>query len=85
MNEYAKCLYDHMMECSFLKIKETPEYKDEENVYIWEENVLLQMLTPEQREQYFRCKEEETALSEISLRYMFQETLFLLRSLFFCG
>ena len=78
MNEYAKCLYDHMMECSFLKIKETPEYKDEENVY-------MQMLTPEQREQYFRCKEEETALSEISLRYMFQETLFLLRSLFFCG
>ena len=84
MNEYTKCLYDHMLEHGLERIRLMPEYQSVNTECTREENAFLATLTPEQTEQFYRCKEWESALEEISLRYMFSETLHLLRNIFFC-
>lgn len=85
MNEYAHYLYRYMLEDGFQKIKFQPEYKTADTLYNREESALLEMLTPEQQEQFFRCKDRESVLEEINLRYVFLETLSFLRGLFFPG
>lgn len=83
MNEYAQCLYDHLMECSFRNFMTTPAYINTSNAYAREEEAFLRMLTPEQREQFSRCQEQGGLLEEISSQYIFMETLRLMRGLLF--
>lgn len=85
MNEYAHYLYRYMLEDGFQKIKSQPEYKIADTLYNQEESALLETLTREQQEQFFRCKEKEAVLEEINLRYVFLETLIFLRGILFPG
>jgi len=83
MNEYAKCLYDYLMENGFKKFTATPTYISVSNAYIREEKAFLQMLTPEQKKQFFRYQDQEACLEEISMQHLFVETLRLVRGLLF--
>lgn len=81
MNKYAECLYDYLMECSFRAFMTTPAYININGAYNREEAALLQLLTPEQREQFSRYQEQEGRLEEISTQYLFMETLRIARGL----
>ena len=81
MNKYAECLYNYLMECSFREFMTTPAYININSAYNREENALLRLLTPEQREQFSRHQEQEGRLEEISTQYIFMETLRVARGL----
>lgn len=85
MNEYAKCLYDYLIENSCRRLLVTPAYRSASGASIQEERALLQMLTPEQQEQFSRYQKQESELEEINLQYVFMETLRIARGLFFPG
>lgn len=83
MNDYTDAIYYHLLEeCS--QVLATAEYRMAEHAYDRAEETLLATLTPEQKEQFYRCKDCETALESINLRFMFQKTLHFMRSLFCC-
>lgn len=84
MNEYAKYLYSYILEHRYNHVTSLPEYQKVNAAYDLKERTLLETLTPEQKEQFEICKEYETALQEIGLRHMFQETLLALRGIL-CG
>ena len=82
MNKYAKCLYDYLMENGFKEFTNTPAYISVSDAYIREETEFLQMLTPEQQEQFSRYQDQEARLEVISMQHLFIETLRLVRGLF---
>ena len=84
MNEYTECVYQAVFEKYYNSVITTPDFQMAQLSYDREERALLETLTPEQKKQFNRCKEQETELENMCLKYMFQQTLHFLRGVFCC-
>lgn len=81
MNDFIDCLYNYMLEYRFSSITTRPEYQCCQVMRDQEAAMLEATLTAEQREQFRNYVEQAEKLSDLSLSYMFRETLGLLRGL----
>ena len=81
MNDVIDCLYNYMLEYRFSSIITRPEYRCCQVMRDQEAAMLEATLTAEQREQFRNYVEQAEKLSDLSLSYMFRETLGLLRGL----
>lgn len=81
MNDVIDCLYNYILEYRFNSIITRPEYQSCQVMRDQEAAMLEAMLTAEQRKQFQNYVEQTDKLSDLSLSYMFRETLSLLRGL----
>lgn len=81
MNNVIDCLYQYMLEYRYNSIITRPEYQRCRAARDSEADRLEEMLTAEQRRQFRLYTEQSDKLTDLSLSYMFRETLGLLRGL----
>lgn len=81
MNDVIDCLYQYMLEYRYNSIITRPEYQRCRAARDSEADRLEEMLTAEQRRQFRLYTEQSDKLTDLSLSYMFRETLGLLRGL----